>query len=152
MCSAAALEWMCDYELANREFATLGEGEFEVYPAYACPAECGDSDKPKASKSKQYDQPPSPMRHTMPPEEVNTCQVTVHEPQFYVENNKKKTLATSKGTKPPVNKTGKQVKVMPAQPLMCQAELSPVAGEPRFHKGDDFSCTPPNSVGYKGFV
>ncbi|KAF8330205.1 uncharacterized protein EI90DRAFT_3124698 [Cantharellus anzutake] len=72
MHSAATLEWMCNYELANREFATLGEGEFEVYPAYACPVECGDSDKPKASKSKLYDWPPSPMRHTMLPEEVNT--------------------------------------------------------------------------------
>ncbi|KAF8325412.1 uncharacterized protein EI90DRAFT_3128764 [Cantharellus anzutake] len=69
----ATLEWMCNYELANREFATLGEGGFEVYPAYACPVERGDSDKPKASKSKPYDQPPLPMRRTMPPEEVNTA-------------------------------------------------------------------------------
>ncbi|KAF8316689.1 uncharacterized protein EI90DRAFT_3021504 [Cantharellus anzutake] len=73
MHSAATLEWMSDYELANREIATLGEGEFEVYPVYACPGECGDSDKPKASKSKPYDWPPSPMRCTMPPEEVKTA-------------------------------------------------------------------------------
>ncbi|KAF8325752.1 uncharacterized protein EI90DRAFT_3128297 [Cantharellus anzutake] len=64
---------LTDYELANKEFATLGEGEFEVYPAYACPVEHGDSDKPKASKSKLYDRPPLPMRHTMLPEELNTA-------------------------------------------------------------------------------
>jgi hypothetical protein len=56
-------------------------------------------------------------------------------PNSACRSGKQKTLATSKGTESPVNKTGKQVKVMPAQPLMCQAKLSPVAGEPRFREG-----------------
>ncbi|KAF8335324.1 uncharacterized protein EI90DRAFT_3120347 [Cantharellus anzutake] len=69
--TAANLEWMHEYELANQEFATLDEGEFEVYPAYAYPAEHRESEKPRASKAKPYDWPPSPMRCTIPPEELN---------------------------------------------------------------------------------
>ncbi len=67
--SAANLEWMREYELANNEFANLGDAVFEVQPV-----EQVDDRKGRQSKVKPYDHPsisktPPPTVKVVPPEE-----------------------------------------------------------------------------------
>ena len=81
--SAANLEWMREYELANNEFANLGDAEFEVQPV-----ERVDDKKGRQSKAKPYDRPsvsktPPPTVKIIPPEEPK--RVPVNPNRAYVE-------------------------------------------------------------------